>query len=121
MKPRGRKGQDAEQTVGLDLAIKNTELKEEIRELKEKHNSLLRESLQNQYMRYKMRAESEKILEEQKASLSSILERVELGLKALKDESTDTGHIKDLRNLKTKSQPMPFKENPKQKNKLYTE
>lgn len=113
MKVRGKKGQTPDQPVGLDLAIKNIELKEEIKELKEKQNALLRESLQHQYLRYKMKTESEKILEEQKASLSLILERVEYGLKLLKEEKKE--------HFKPKPQAMAFKENPKQKNKLCTE
>ncbi|KAI5190579.1 hypothetical protein NEMIN01_1117 [Nematocida minor] len=114
MKFRAKKSQEEEQPPGFDLAMKNTELKEEIKELKEKQNSLLRESLKHQYLCYRMKTESEKILQEQKASLSSILEKVEQGLKLLKEE--ESGDTKAPKTRMT-----VLKENPKQKNKLHTE
>lgn len=58
-----RKAKEAEAT--LDLALKNTELKEEIRALKEQQNVLVRESLRHQYEEYKIRSELEAILSAQ--------------------------------------------------------
>ncbi|KAH9385341.1 uncharacterized protein NEMAJ01_0237 [Nematocida major] len=114
MKFKRKRSAEEGYVVGLDLATKNTELKEEIRDLKEKQNALLRESLQHQYLRYKMKTESEKILHEQKVLLAGVLEKIEQSLHALrKEEPVSPQRPKEGRN--------PLKENPKQKSTEHTQ
>ncbi|KAI5190114.1 hypothetical protein NECID01_0807 [Nematocida sp. AWRm77] len=72
MNGRARR-KEGEKIQGLDLAVKNIELKEEVRSLKEKHNVLLRESLQHQYLRYKIQRETEQVLVQQKHMLEETL------------------------------------------------
>ena len=89
---------------GLDLALKNIELKEEIRALKERQNTLLRESLQHQYMRHRVQIEAERILQRQKEELVRLTAQTEESLLAIKKASLpvplpDTG-------------PQTFRENP---------
>ncbi|KAI5173089.1 hypothetical protein NEFER03_2067 [Nematocida sp. LUAm3] len=64
-------------SVGLDLALKNTELKEEIKALKEKQNELSRDSLKHKYMRYRAQAETERILNDKKRALEGLIERID--------------------------------------------
>ncbi|KAI5163091.1 hypothetical protein NEAUS03_2193 [Nematocida ausubeli] len=112
MKFKRKKQMEEDIPLGYDLATKNTELKEEIKGLKEKQNTLLRESLKHQYLRYRMQSDSERILEEQKVLLLQILQKIEQGLAALKEEDAKPANKKARQ---------PLKENPKQKNTLYTE
>ncbi|KAI5166095.1 hypothetical protein NEIG_01942 [Nematocida sp. ERTm5] len=112
MKFKRKKQIEEHPPIGYDLATKNTELKEEIKDLKERQNTLVQESLKHQYLRYKMQSDSERILTEQRTLLLEIIQKIEQGLALLKEEEA-----KPI-NKKTRQ---PFKENPKQKNKLYTE
>lgn len=91
-----------EAVKGLDLAVKNTELKEEIRLLKEKQNLLLRESLQHQYMRYRVQIEADRILQKQKAELQHLEVLTEAAILAVKNASLPTPDAGS----------QPFKENP---------
>lgn len=98
-------GAGGDNIKGLDLAMKNIELKEEIRVLKEKQNTFVRESLQHQYMRYRLQVEIERVLQAQKEGLLRLIEQTEEALQAVKNASLPA----------PATGPQPFKENPSAK------
>jgi len=96
-----KRGEEAPQTPGLDLALTNVELKEEIRSLKEKQNVLLRESLQTQYSSYKLQTELESHLHAQKGALQTLLSSPTTALQIVQKEKEN----------KTARSPEALKEN----------
>ncbi|KAI5186915.1 hypothetical protein NEHOM01_1799 [Nematocida homosporus] len=109
MKQRPKKTPDTEPVEGLDLAIKNIELKEEIRALKERQTTILRESLKHQYNRYRTQAEAERLLTTQKEALQALMTQTNEALQALKEMAQPP----TAQSNPTKSTPtQPFKENP---------
>lgn len=60
-----------------DIALKNTELKEEVKRLKEKQSDLLREILQHKYAGYKLQAEVEALLVAHKNTLNLLVAETE--------------------------------------------
>lgn len=87
MRHRTGRSEPGEHVQGLDLARKNTELKEEVRALKEQQNVLLRESLRHQYTRYKTNTEALRILEKHAELLQDLLLQTREGMREMQQDA----------------------------------
>ncbi|OAG32300.1 hypothetical protein NEDG_02051 [Nematocida displodere] len=105
----------ADTDQSFDLAVKNTELKEEIKTLKEKQNLLMRESLQHQYLTFKIKSEAEALLAQHMVLLSQLSTTTDESIKALDlllptqspRNSRSPRNPRNLRNSRNSRNPSP--------------
>lgn len=84
-------GKRAEKASGQELAVRNTELKEEVRGHREKQAQLLREMLQHRYLRYRIQTETEQALVQQRALLEQALTSTDALLRVVRQDALAAG------------------------------